>query len=57
MNPIYPLQIIFAGAPEIIIKRCDKYAGEHGVEQPLDADYMESFDAAYAHFGEQVNQK
>lgn len=59
MNSIFFLarKIVFAGAPEIIIKRCGKYAGEHGVEYPMDENYMESFDAAYAHFGEQVNQK
>jgi hypothetical protein len=43
-----------AGAPEIIIKRCDKYSGAHGVDKQIDADYRDAFECAYAHFGEQV---
>jgi hypothetical protein len=45
---------MYAGAPEIIIKRCDKYAGDAGVEQTMDDIYMDSFECAYEYFGEQV---
>ncbi len=47
---------VLSGAPEIITKRCDKYAADAGAEYKMDAAYMESFDAAYEHFGTQAWQ-
>ena len=45
--------LMMKGAPEIVIKRCAKYAGEFGVELELDGDYHTAFDCAYQNFGEQ----
>ena len=45
--------LMLKGAPEIVIKRCTKFAGEFGVEEKIDADYMTAFDCAYSNFGEQ----
>jgi magnesium-transporting ATPase (P-type) len=47
---------MLSGAPEIITKRCDKYAADQGAEYKMDTAYMEAFDAAYEHFGTQAWQ-